>query len=109
MATPNYIDRNALMTNAEFRGRVRYGMINETNGVLAEDPATDKHAQRVALANGVLAAPDSYVERAMPILLTDGNVAGSAPDGASLSDETLQGTIGAAWNKIAELAFPVAA
>lgn len=108
MATPSYEDRNALIANTTFRGRVRYAMIQETNGVLPEDPATPNHDNRIALAKAVLAAPDSCVDRAMPVLLTNTDISNSAPDGASLPDETLSAVIAAAWNAIANLMFPPA-
>jgi hypothetical protein len=50
----------------------------------------------------VLQAPDSAVNSAMPVLLTNTDISGSAPDGKSLSDGTLQAVVGASWNNIAK-------
>jgi hypothetical protein len=104
MATTSYEDQALLTHNATFRSRVKVSLITETNGIYGEDPGTANNVNRRAYADLVLTAPDSCVDRAMPILLTNGDVSGSAPDGVSIDDGTLQAVVGASWNALAKQA-----
>lgn len=101
MAT-TYTDQNRLISDTTFRGRVQVSLITETNGIYSEAVGTPNHSARIKLADYVLQAPDSVVLSAMPVLLTNTDISGSAPDGTSLTDGTLQAVVGASWNNIAK-------
>lgn len=71
------LERAVLTESADFRKRLESAQMIVAAEVLAEDPATASHAQRLKLAAYVLREPElvarrlSYVMRAMPTLAED--------------------------------------
>ena len=97
-----YAQRAVFGQSAAWQGRVSIAMINGALTVIAEDAATDQHAQRLKLSAAVLKEPEFIARRlavvlsaAAPVVDTDGTV------DTTLTDAQLQALVNSRWTAFA--------
>jgi len=75
-----------IQPQGEITGRVLAGLMKKAWVVLIEDPSTDNHANRLALAEKVMRAPESLAGIAWRLFLSNATVQASLGDLAAISD-----------------------
>lgn len=79
-----------IQPQGDITGRVLVGVLKKAWQVLAEDPATDNHVNRLALAYKMMKTPELVTASAWRLLLSNGDVqAAIDTDFASLDDATI--------------------
>lgn len=103
------LQRHQLDQSAGFQGRVRIALLDAANSIKWESDQTANHAERVNLADAILAdgnAAGRMVARFLPFLHTHSAVIAS---GAEISDTDLSGAVGSFLDTVAVRDFPVEA
>lgn len=81
--------------------RIQMNLVQFAQTVLQESNVTTGHAQRVDLANRVLADSPGYAARMAVGIVQDANISPTAPEGAGITDQILDGAVQAVWNAFA--------
>lgn len=103
------LERHQLDGSAGFQGRVRVALLDAANQILWESDQTANHAERVNLADAILAdgnAAERMVARFLPFLHTHSAV---IANGADISDADLSGAVVSFLDTVATRDYPVEA
>ena len=102
------IQQTDLGTDQVWTRRVRAAILNEALIIELEPPATANHTARLALANKVVAAPDSYAPQfaallpcgtqATQITIGTAYVSTNPPNSANIADSDILTLVALAWN-----------
>ena len=82
-----YTESAALMTDADFRGRIKVACLEYANYVFGEDPATPAHNTAVRWAQACFQSPDMTAAQVQPAVVMDDAVQTA---GAAITDAALQ-------------------
>jgi hypothetical protein len=92
-----YEESAALMTDLDFRGRVKVSALKYADSIMGETEATPAHNTRVRWATNCMQNPDMTATQLQPPVCMDAAV---QADGSAISDEALQGSVEATVNKL---------
>jgi hypothetical protein len=93
-----YDESAALMTDIEFRGRIKVACLTFANYILGEATDVPAHNTRVKWANNTIAGPDMAAANIQPPVVMDAAVQDAG--GAAITDEALQGSVETTVNKL---------
>lgn len=98
-----YSNQYALSANGAFRQQVAVAAVSTAEVVIAEINTTTDHANRLALAQQVLFAPDLWAGRmALAVIEANSNVAAAAPNPGSVVDADVFAAMASIWNSFAD-------
>lgn len=92
-----YADSAALMTDLDFRGRIKVAALHFASYITGEDPGTAAHNTRFKWAQQTLSAPDMVAVQVQPVVVGDPNV---QAQGSSIPDDQLQSAVETAIQKL---------
>lgn len=92
-----YTESAALMTDADFRGRVKVACLKYADSIIGEPTDTPAHNTRLRWASQCEQAPEMVAMQVQPPTVMDAAVQAA---GAEISDAALQGSVEAVVNKI---------
>jgi hypothetical protein len=92
-----YTESAALMTDPEFRGRVKVACLKFADSILNEPNTTPAHNTRLRWATQCEQAPDMTAQAVQPPTVMDGAVQAA---GAEITDDALQGSVEAVVQKM---------
>ena len=92
-----YDDSAALMTDIEFRGRIKVACLKFADSILNEPTATAGHNTRMRWAQNCVQQPDMTAGQVQPLTVMDSAVQEAGKD---ITDEALQGSVEAVVNKM---------
>jgi hypothetical protein len=92
-----YTESAALMTDADFRGRVKVSCLKYADSIINEPSDTGAHNTRLRWANQCFQAPDMTAQNVQPPTVMDAAVQAA---GAEITDVALQGSVEAVVNKM---------
>jgi hypothetical protein len=92
-----YTESAALMTDMEFRGRVKVAALKYADSIIGEPTGTAAHNTRLRWATSTLQQPDQAAMQIQPPVVMDSAV---QADGAEITDAALQGSVEAVVNKL---------
>ena len=87
----------ALMSDFDFRGRVKVACVKYADSILNEAATVPAHNTRVRWANGCWQNPDGTAQQIQPPTVMDPAV---QTDGADITDAALQGAVEGVVNKM---------
>jgi len=92
-----YIESAALMTDAEFRGRVKVAALKFSDYVFNEDNSTPAHNTREKWATNCMTNPDMVAANLQPPVVMDAAVQAA---GSEITDEALQSAVEGVINRL---------
>jgi hypothetical protein len=92
-----YTESAALMTDADFRGRVKVSCLKFADSIIGEATTTPAHNTRLKWANQCFQAPDMAAQQVQPPTVMDAAVQAA---GAEIDDTALQGSVEAVVQKM---------
>jgi hypothetical protein len=92
-----YDESAALMTDIEFRGRVKVACLKFADSILNEATGTPAHNTRVKWAQQTTVAPDLVASQVQPPVVMDSAVQTA---GSAITDAALQGSVEAVVQKM---------
>lgn len=92
-----YEESAALMTDIEFRGRVKVACLKYADSILNEPNTIPAHNTRLRWAQQCGQQPDMTAQQIQPMVVMDPAV---QEDGADITDIALQGAVESVVNKI---------
>lgn len=92
-----YAESNALMSDMEFRGRVKVAVLKYADSIMREEPTVSGHNTRVRWAQETMQQPDQVAGKVQPPTVMDAAVQAA---GAEITDAALQGSVEAVVNKM---------
>jgi hypothetical protein len=92
-----YNESAALMTDLEFRGRIKVACIKYADSIFNEESAIPAHNSRMKWAQQCMQQPDMTAMQVQPAVVMDGAVQTA---GADITDAALQGSVEAVVNKL---------
>jgi len=92
-----YVESAALMTDLEFRGRVKVSCLRYADSIIGEPTGTPAHNTRLKWAQACLQNPDMMAVQVQPPTVMDAAVQADGPD---ITDEMLQASVEVTVNKI---------
>jgi hypothetical protein len=92
-----YIESAALMTDPDFRGRIKVACLKFADSILNEPNTTPAHNTRLRWATQTNAVPDMAAQQVQPPTVMDGAVQAA---GAEITDDALQGSVEAVVQKM---------
>lgn len=96
MPALDYASSAALMTDADFRGRIKVACIKYADFILLEPADTPAHNTRVRWAQQAESQPDATAGQIQPVVVMDPAV---QQDGSAVTDAALQSAVEASVNK----------
>jgi hypothetical protein len=93
----DYAHSATLMTDIDFRGRIKVAMLKWTAYVLGEAPGTPAHSARLRYAQNCNLNPDNAAAVIQPQVVMDPNV---QQQGSDVPDDTLQSAVEGVINRI---------
>jgi hypothetical protein len=92
-----YTESAALMTDADFRGRVKVACLTLANSIMIEAATVPSHNARLRWASQCFQMPDQVAAQVQPPTVMDPGVQAA---GAAIADAGLQAAVEATINKI---------
>jgi hypothetical protein len=92
-----YTESSALMTDVEFRGRIKVACLKFANYIFDEAVNVPAHASRLRWAQRTFQTPDASASDVQPTVVMDQQV---QADGAAITDAALQTTVEISINKM---------
>lgn len=92
-----YDESALLMTNLEFRGRVKVAALKYANSITIEPETTPAHNTRLRWSQTTFQQPDMVATQLQPPVVIDPAVQAA---GAEITDVALQGTVETVVNKM---------
>lgn len=92
-----YTESALLMTNIDFRGRVKVACLKYADSIIGEPTGTAAHNTRLRWAAQTLQQPDMVAAQTQPPTVMDAAVQAEGPE---ISDEALQGSVETVVNKM---------
>lgn len=92
-----YIESAALMTDPEFRGRIKVACLKYADSIIGEPTGTAAHNTRIKWAQNCFMSPDMTAAQTQPPTVMDPEV---QADGAAITDIALQGAVETVVNKM---------
>jgi hypothetical protein len=92
-----YLESAALMTDADFRNRVKVACLSYASYIQAEPPDTAAHNTRIKWAQQCVVQPDYTASQVQPPTVMDPQV---QTDGPEISDAALQEAVETTVNKL---------
>jgi hypothetical protein len=92
-----YEESAALMTDIDFRGRVKVACLKYADFIMNEPNTTTAHNTRLKWAQAATTQPDLTAAQIQPPVVMDSAV---QSDGASIDDPTLQTSVETVVNKL---------
>ena len=92
-----YTESAALMTDMDFRGRVKVACLKYADSIMNEATGVSGHNTRVRWAQQTMQQPDQVAGQVQPPTVMDGQV---QTDGKNVTDTALQGSVEAVVNKM---------
>ena len=92
-----YAESNALMSDMEFKGRVKVACLKYADSIMNEAVSVAGHNTRVRWAQETMQQPDMVAGKVQPPTVMDGAVQAA---GAEIADAALQGSVEAVVNKM---------
>lgn len=92
-----YEESAALMTDMEFRGRVKVSALKYADSIMIEASSVPAHNTRVRWAQNTMQNPEMAAQQIQPPVVMDSAVQTA---GAAISDAALQGSVEATVNKM---------
>ena len=92
-----YSESAALMTDSDFRGRVKVACLKFADSISNEDPVVPAHNARLRWANMAMTNPDMVATQTQPPTVMDSAV---QAEGAAVTDDALQGAVETVVNKL---------
>lgn len=92
-----YIESSALMTDPEFRGRVKVACLKFSDYIFNEANTVPAHNTRLKWANNTMQSPDMVASQIQPPVVMDAAV---QADGAAITDGALQSAVEGVVNRL---------
>ena len=92
-----YTESAALMTDPDFKGRVKVAALKYADSIINEPSDTDAHSARLRWAQSCFGQPDYVAGQLQPPVVMDSAV---QADGSEVTDEALQGAVETVVNKM---------
>lgn len=92
-----YKDSAALMTDADFRGRIKVAGLHFADYIMNEAGTFPAHNSRMKWAQSMMATPEQVAYQIQPPVVMDAAVQDA---GAAITDEALQGSVETVVNKL---------
>ena len=92
-----YEESAALMTDPDFRGRIKVSCLKYADSILGEAESVPAHNTRLKWAQQSFQQPDMTAAQVQPAVVMDSAVQAA---GATISDIALQGSVEAVVNKM---------
>jgi hypothetical protein len=92
-----YQESSALMTDIDFRGRIKVACLKFADSIMGEASNTPAHTTRFQWAQSCMRNPDVTATQTQPPTVMDAAVQSA---GASIDDEALQGAVETTLNKM---------
>lgn len=92
-----YEESAALMTDAQFRGRIKVACLKYAGSILDEPATTAGHTSRIRWAGHCVLQPDMTASQVQPPTVMDPEV---QADGPGITDVALQGAVETTVNKM---------
>jgi hypothetical protein len=92
-----YEQSASLMSDMEFRGRIKVAMLKFANSILDESGAVPAHNSRYKWAQQAMSQPDMYAMNLQPPVCMDAAVQDA---GKNIDDAGLQGAVESTVNKL---------
>jgi hypothetical protein len=92
-----YLESAALMTDPEFRGRIKVACLRYADSIMGETTGTPAHNTRLKWAQGCFQSPDMTAAQAQPPTVMDAEV---QADGPEITDGALQVAVETVVNKL---------
>jgi len=92
-----YSESNALMTDAEFRGRIKVASLKYADSIMLEANTVPTHNTRLRWAQNCFQQPDMVAGQIQPPVVMDPAVQTAGKD---ITDAALQGAVEGTVNKI---------
>ena len=92
-----YQESAALMTDIQFRDRIKVAALVLAEYYLTEDPATTAHNSRYKWGQQVFLTPDAIASQLQPATVMDPQV---QTDGSAITDDLLKSAVEGIVNKI---------
>jgi hypothetical protein len=92
-----YDESALLMTNLQFRGRIRVAVLKYADYIMGESPAEAAHFTRVRWAQAAFQNPDNAALQVQPATVMDANVQEHGPE---ISDAALQSAVETTLNRL---------
>jgi hypothetical protein len=92
-----YTEAAALMTDSDFRGRVKVSCLKYANSIMGEATTVPAHNTRVRWATSCMQSPDITAANVQPPVVMDAQV---QTDGADITDAALQVSVETVVNKM---------
>lgn len=93
--------RRAAYTEPDFRARVEFFVVKAAVAVTAENPVTALHAERQALAEQILASPESHVTRFALAAMTNATLL-AAVSHSAITDNDLEFTVNSVYDAMVD-------
>ena len=97
MAALDYAGSAALMTDMDFRGRVKTACLKYADFITLEAPTVPAHSTRIKWAQNTMAMPDGAAGTVTPTVVMDPAVQSA---GAAITDGALQSAVENSVNKM---------
>ena len=92
-----YLESAALMTDIEFRGRIKVACLKYADSIIGETTGTPAHNTRIKWAQTCFQQPDMTAAQTQPPTVMDPEV---QADGPEITDLALQGAVETVVNKM---------
>jgi hypothetical protein len=92
-----YTESAALMTDLEFRGRIKVSCLKYADSIMNEANTVPAHNMRLRWAQTTFQQPDMVAGQVQPPVVMDSAVQTA---GAEITDDALQGSVEAVVNKM---------
>jgi hypothetical protein len=100
------ITESKLLSDVALQNRVTMAIIHSGYSVIAEDPATPNHANRVALAKSAMQDPTGFTRSFYPFVVVQPGIVENGADSSLIDDSVIMSAVASLWDTIATLNSP---
>lgn len=100
------ITESKLLVDVALQNRVTMAILHSANGVIAEDPSTPNHANRVALAKTAMSDSAAFSRSFYPYVIIQPGIAENGADSSLIDDAVIMSAVAGLWDTVANLLGP---
>lgn len=97
------ITESKLLTDTALQNRVTMAIIHSGNSIIAEDPSTPNHDNRVALAKSAMQDPVGFTRSFYPYVIIQPGIVENGADSSLVDDMVILSAVAGLWDTVASL------
>lgn len=97
------ITESKLLTDVSLQNRVTMAVLHSANSVIAEDPSTPNHDNRIRLAKSSMSDPVGFSRSFYPFVIIQPGIVENGADSTLIDDAVILSAVAGLWDTVANL------